>query len=76
MGEVVRMVSEKTDEYTVIEKTGHNDETQQFFEGLNEFKVMQLIKGESSFWINSLMIMPYQFEFIYIRNSYLLVFLV
>jgi REP element-mobilizing transposase RayT len=24
--------------------------------------IMQLIKGESSFWINSLMMMPYQFE--------------
>jgi acetolactate synthase-1/3 small subunit len=38
-------ILEITDEYTVIEKTGHNDETQQFFEELNEFKVMQFIRS-------------------------------
>lgn len=38
-------ILEITDEYTVIEKTGHNDETQEFFDELNEFKVMQFIRS-------------------------------
>jgi acetolactate synthase-1/3 small subunit len=38
-------ILEITHEYTVIEKTGHNDETQLFFEELNEFKVLQFIRS-------------------------------
>jgi acetolactate synthase-1/3 small subunit len=38
-------ILEITKEYTVIEKTGHNDETQLFFEDLNQFKVMQFIRS-------------------------------
>jgi acetolactate synthase-1/3 small subunit len=38
-------ILEITQEYTVIEKTGHKDETQAFFEELNEFKVMQFIRS-------------------------------
>lgn len=38
-------ILEITDEYTVVEKTGHNDETQEFFNELNEFKVMQFIRS-------------------------------
>lgn len=37
-------ILEITKDYTVIEKTGHNDETQAFFEDLNEFEVMQFIR--------------------------------
>jgi len=38
-------ILEITKEYTVIEKTGHKDETQEFFHELNEFKVMQFIRS-------------------------------
>lgn len=38
-------ILEITKDYTVIEKTGHNDETQAFFEDLNEFKVLQFIRS-------------------------------
>jgi acetolactate synthase-1/3 small subunit len=38
-------ILEITREYTVIEKTGHNDETQLFFDELNEFKVLQFIRS-------------------------------
>lgn len=38
-------ILEITQEYTVIEKTGHKDETQAFFDDLNEFKVMQFIRS-------------------------------
>jgi len=37
-------ILEITKDYTVIEKTGHNDETQAFFEDLNQFEVMQFIR--------------------------------
>lgn len=37
-------ILEITKDYTVIEKTGHNYETQAFFEELNEFEVMQFIR--------------------------------
>lgn len=37
-------ILEITKDYTVIEKTGHNDETQAFFEELNQFEVMQFIR--------------------------------
>ena len=32
-------------EYTVIEKTGHKEETQELFEGLNTFGVLQFIRS-------------------------------
>ena len=38
-------ILEITKEYTVIEKTGHKDETQSFFDDLNEFRVMQFIRS-------------------------------
>lgn len=38
-------ILEITKEYTVIEKTGHNNETQAFFKDLNEFKVLQFIRS-------------------------------
>jgi len=38
-------ILEITHEYTVIEKTGHKEETQALFEGLNEFGVLQFIRS-------------------------------
>ena len=38
-------ILEITREYTVIEKTGHKEETQELFEQLNKFKVMQFIRS-------------------------------
>ena len=38
-------ILEITREYTVIEKTGHKEETQQLFEQLNKFKVIQFIRS-------------------------------
>jgi acetolactate synthase-1/3 small subunit len=38
-------ILEITNEYTVIEKTGHKEETQAFFEELNEFKVIQFVRS-------------------------------
>ncbi len=38
-------ILEITKEYTVIEKTGHKEETQALFEELNQFKVMQFIRS-------------------------------
>jgi acetolactate synthase I/III small subunit len=38
-------ILEITREYTVIEKTGHKEETQALFEELNRFKVMQFIRS-------------------------------
>lgn len=38
-------ILEITREYTVIEKTGHKDETQALFEELNAIKVMQFIRS-------------------------------
>jgi acetolactate synthase-1/3 small subunit len=38
-------ILEITQEYTVIEKTGHNNETQAFFDDLNQFKVLQFIRS-------------------------------
>lgn len=38
-------ILEITRDYTVIEKTGHKDETQSLFEELNKFKVMQFIRS-------------------------------
>jgi acetolactate synthase I/III small subunit len=38
-------ILEITKDFTVIEKTGHKEETQAFFEDLNEFKVMQFIRS-------------------------------
>jgi acetolactate synthase-1/3 small subunit len=38
-------ILEITREFTVIEKTGHKDETQALFEQLNQFKVMQFIRS-------------------------------
>ena len=38
-------ILEITREYTVIEKTGHKEETQELFEQLNQFKVMQFIRS-------------------------------
>lgn len=38
-------ILEITKEYTVIEKTGHKDETQAFFEELNQFRVLQFIRS-------------------------------
>lgn len=38
-------ILEITREYTVIEKTGHKEETQALFEELNKFKVMQFIRS-------------------------------
>lgn len=38
-------ILEITKEYTVIEKTGHKEETQELFEQLNKFKVLQFIRS-------------------------------
>ena len=38
-------ILEVTHEYTVIEKTGHKEETQALFESLNEFGVLQFIRS-------------------------------
>jgi len=38
-------ILEITKEYTVIEKTGHKEETQALFEGLNQFGVLQFIRS-------------------------------
>lgn len=38
-------ILEITRDYTVIEKTGHKEETQALFEGLNQFGVMQFIRS-------------------------------
>jgi acetolactate synthase I/III small subunit len=38
-------ILEITREYTVIEKTGHKEDTQELFEQLNKFKVMQFIRS-------------------------------
>ncbi len=38
-------ILEITREYTVIEKTGHTNETQDLFRILNEFKVLQFIRS-------------------------------
>jgi acetolactate synthase I/III small subunit len=38
-------ILEITRDYTVIEKTGHKEETQALFEELNKYKVMQFIRS-------------------------------
>ncbi len=38
-------ILEVTKEYTVIEKTGHKEETQALFNGLNQFGVLQFIRS-------------------------------
>ncbi len=38
-------IMEITREYTVIEKTGHKEETQALFEELNQFRVMQFVRS-------------------------------
>ena len=38
-------ILEVTPEFTAIEKTGHNEETQAFFEELNEIGVLQFIRS-------------------------------
>ena len=38
-------ILEITPEYTVIEKTGHKEETQELFNGLNQFGVLQFIRS-------------------------------
>ena len=38
-------ILEITHEYTVIEKTGHKEETQELFEGLAPFGVLQFIRS-------------------------------
>jgi acetolactate synthase-1/3 small subunit len=38
-------ILEITKEYTVIEKTGHKEETQDFLNDLNQFRVMQFIRS-------------------------------
>ena len=38
-------IMEITREYTVIEKTGHKEETQALFEELNQFGVMQFVRS-------------------------------
>ncbi len=38
-------ILEITREFTVIEKTGHKEETQALFEELNQFRVMQFIRS-------------------------------
>jgi acetolactate synthase I/III small subunit len=38
-------ILEITHDYTVIEKTGHKEETQELFEGLNQFGVLQFIRS-------------------------------
>lgn len=38
-------ILEITREFTVIEKTGHKDETQELFEALNQFGVLQFIRS-------------------------------
>jgi acetolactate synthase-1/3 small subunit len=38
-------ILEVTSDYTAIEKTGHKDETQQLFEDMRKFKVMQFTRS-------------------------------
>ena len=38
-------ILEITREYTVIEKTGHKEETQELFDALNQFGVLQFIRS-------------------------------
>lgn len=38
-------ILEITEDYVVIEKTGHKDDTQALFEELNKYKVMQFIRS-------------------------------
>jgi len=38
-------ILEVTPDYTVLEKTGHKEETQALFEGLNQFGVLQFIRS-------------------------------
>ncbi|MDP4292087.1 MAG: acetolactate synthase small subunit [Bacteroidota bacterium] len=38
-------ILEVTPDYTVIEKTGHKEETQELFEGLNQYGVLQFIRS-------------------------------
>ncbi len=38
-------ILEITKEYTVIEKTGHKEETQALFDGLNQFGVLQFVRS-------------------------------
>lgn len=38
-------ILEITPDYTVIEKTGHKNETQELFEGLNHFGILQFIRS-------------------------------
>ncbi|MCE1199563.1 MAG: acetolactate synthase small subunit [Marinilabiliales bacterium] len=38
-------ILEITRDYTVIEKTGHKEETQELFDGLNQFGVLQFIRS-------------------------------
>ena len=38
-------ILEITNDYTAIEKTGHKDETQQLFEDMKKFKVMQFTRS-------------------------------
>ncbi|MBP7506337.1 MAG: acetolactate synthase small subunit [Prolixibacteraceae bacterium] len=38
-------IMEITKEYTVIEKTGHSEETQEFFNELNKFNVLQFVRS-------------------------------
>jgi acetolactate synthase-1/3 small subunit len=38
-------ILEITKEFTVIEKTGHKEETQEFFDELNQFRVLQFIRS-------------------------------
>jgi len=38
-------ILEVTHDYTVIEKTGHKEETQALFEGLNQFGVLQFVRS-------------------------------
>ena len=38
-------ILEITRDYTIIEKTGHKEETQQLFDQLNQFKVLQFIRS-------------------------------
>ncbi len=38
-------ILEITPEYTVIEKTGHKEETQELFNGLNQYGVLQFIRS-------------------------------
>jgi acetolactate synthase-1/3 small subunit len=38
-------ILEVTQEYTVIEKTGHKEETQELFDDMNKFKVLQFTRS-------------------------------